>query len=83
MKLYQYHPDCLVIGDGRKYILIEEQYIPFVSCSRTDRLREGDKCSVIIEIDNDDKSVDLSWARDDLEPVWKWPLINGIRTKQV
>lgn len=81
MKTLQYHPDCLVLGDGQKYIFINDEYIPFVSCSRTDRLRQGDKCDVIVEIDeNGDKNADLNYAK---LPVFQWPIVDGIRTEQV
>ncbi len=37
-----------VVGDGAKHIEREGKFIPFVSCSATDRLRDGEKAFVFI-----------------------------------
>lgn len=67
MKTFEYHNNCLILGDGQKYIFINDEYIPFVSCSRIDRLRQGDKRNVVVEIDNNgEKVADLfsrNWVR--------------------
>jgi len=76
---FQYYADCLVEGDGAKYALIDDQYIPLVCCSMTDRLIAGNKYNIIIKTDNGDKSGIMRTV----ETVWQWPIINGIPTKSI
>jgi hypothetical protein len=72
MKTSQYYNDCLILGDGQKYIFVNDEYIPFVSCSRIDRLKQGDKCNIIVEIDdNGEKVADWSERRSFTQSVNK------------